>query len=77
MDRPLAVTVAFDEARRRAAAGREVVLIVDAAESASVARQVAGLGPGRVHLFIGGPADAAVLAAAEEMAGELGARRVE
>jgi hypothetical protein len=72
---PLFVTAEVPEARCRAVAGHDVVLIVDAAASASTARALAALGPGRVHLFVGDVAEPAVRQAADEMAAELGARR--
>jgi hypothetical protein len=77
MARPLSVTAALSEARRLAVDGLDVVLIVDAAGSAGVARQLADVGPGRVHLFVGQVSDPVVHEAAQEMAAELGARRAD
>lgn len=67
--RPLLVTTSPEEAHRESAAGRDVVLIV--APGAAGHRRAAG--PGRVHRFVGDPADPGVGRAAAEMAAELGA----
>jgi hypothetical protein len=77
MARPLLVTATLSEARRQAVEGRDVVLIVDATGSAGVARELADVGPGQVHLFVGQVSDPVVHEAAQEMAAELGARRAE
>jgi len=65
----LLVTASVEEARAEAAAGRDVVLIVP--PGARVGER--GPGPGRIHRFVGDPADPAVAGSAAEMAAELGA----
>jgi hypothetical protein len=77
MARPLFVTATLSEARRLAVEGLDVVLIVDVAASTSVARLLAEVRPGLVHLFVGQVSDPVAHEAAQEMAAELGARRAE
>ncbi|HLH46938.1 MAG TPA: hypothetical protein VKV25_07250 [Acidimicrobiales bacterium] len=61
------MTADRDEARRLLAAGVHVALVLPAGETAPEA----GAGPGRLAVLVGDPADPAVAAAADEMAGEL------
>ena len=65
----LLVTASVEEARAEAAAGRDVVLIVPPGSRVGESSP----GPGRIHRFVGDPADPAVSQAAAEMATELGA----